>query len=153
MRVKLLRGKEAADVLLVYPSTLREYWEAIEAIERRAAAGWAEPRSAAAAYVVTTSALRHRWGLPDMAASGPSAHGGRGGGVRTARRQGWPGRGPGRAARRRRGDNRRAAGHRDGPRAARDRAHARHGPRAPRPDARVAGGRGSPALRLRDAAR
>ena len=70
MRVKLLRGKEAADVLLVYPSTLSEYWEAIEAIERRAAAGWAEPRSAAAAYVVTTSALRHRWGLPDMAASG-----------------------------------------------------------------------------------
>ena len=70
MRVKLLRGKDAAGVLLVYPSTLSEYWEAIEVIDRRAAAGSAGPTPADAAYVVTTSALRHRWGLPDLAATG-----------------------------------------------------------------------------------
>ena len=70
MRVKLLRGKDAAGVLLVYPSTLSEYWEAIEAIDRRAAAGSAGSRSADAAYVVTTSALRHRWGLAGLAATG-----------------------------------------------------------------------------------
>ena len=70
MRVKLLRGKDVAGVLLVYPSTLSEYGEAIEAIDRRAAAGSAGPGSTDAAYVVTTSALRDRWGLPDLAASG-----------------------------------------------------------------------------------
>ena len=70
MRVKLLRGKDAAGVLLVYPSTLGEYGEAIEAIGRRAAAGSAGPRSADAAYIVTTAAQRDRWGLPDLAASG-----------------------------------------------------------------------------------
>ena len=70
MRVKLLRGKDAAGVLLVYPSTLGEYGEAIEAIGRRAASGSAGPRSADAAYIVTTAAQRDRWGLPDLAASG-----------------------------------------------------------------------------------
>ncbi len=72
MRVKLLRGRDAAGVLLVYPSTLSEYWEAVEVIDRRAAAGSAGPTPADAAYVVTTSALRHRWGLPDLAATGPA---------------------------------------------------------------------------------
>ncbi len=72
MRVKLLRERDAAGVLLVYPSTLSEYWEAIEVIDRRAAAGSAGPTPADAAYVVTTSALRHRWGLPDLAATGPA---------------------------------------------------------------------------------
>ena len=70
MRVKLLRGRDAADVLLVYPSTLSEYWEAIEVVDRRVAAGSAGRWSADAAYVVTTAALRHRWGLADLAASG-----------------------------------------------------------------------------------
>ena len=56
MRVKLLRGKDAAGVLLVYPSTLGEYGEAIEAIGRRVASGSAGPRSADAAYIVTTAA-------------------------------------------------------------------------------------------------
>ena len=70
MRVKLLLGNDAAGVLLVYPPTLGEYGEAIEAIGRRAAAGSAGPRSADAAYIVTTAAQRDRWGLPDPAASG-----------------------------------------------------------------------------------
>ena len=113
MRVKLLRRKDAAGVLLVYPSTLGEYGEAIEAIGRRAASGSAGPRSADAAYIVTTATQRDRWGLPDLAASGRApmvdeaeAFGLLAGGGR-------PGLGPGRAARRPRRDGRRAVGHED----------------------------------------
>ena len=65
MRVKLLRGKDAAGVLLVYPSTLGEYGEAIEAIGRRAASGLAGPRSGGSPAVSAGSA---DWLSPEPAA-------------------------------------------------------------------------------------
>ncbi len=94
MRVKLLREEDGASLLLVYPSTLSEYGEELEALRCPAATagssgptpGEAGRRPAHAACVVTTAAQRERWDLPDLAASGraPMVDGGRGRGVRTA---------------------------------------------------------------------
>ena len=78
MRVRQLRGEgDDGTVRLVYPSTIDEYWKAIEALESPAA-----PRRTVVrkhgdrnggrhgpCYVVTTAAQRDRWGLPDLGAS------------------------------------------------------------------------------------
>ena len=64
-------------MLLVYPSTIDEYWEAIDALDRPAAPtadGGPDPRSErrpghGPCYVVTTAGQRDRWGLPDLGAS------------------------------------------------------------------------------------
>ena len=78
MRVKLVLLKDDSTVLLVYPSTLDEYGEALETLAHPArAAGSSGPdpalagrRPAHGCYVVTTEELRHRWGLPDLSADG-----------------------------------------------------------------------------------
>ena len=78
MRVKLLRGEDDATVLLVYPSTIDEYGQALDTLGRPAhAAGNRGPdvsragRSPAdGSCVVTTAEQRARWDLPDLAASG-----------------------------------------------------------------------------------
>ena len=64
-------------VLLVYPSTIDEYGEALEALGRRAraagdgpAAGGPERGPGPGSWVVTTEEQRRRWDLPDLAASG-----------------------------------------------------------------------------------
>ena len=79
MRVRQLRGEgDDSAVRLVYPSTIDEYREAIDALERPAApaadAGPAERQSErrpghGRCYVVTTAEQRDRWGLPDLRAS------------------------------------------------------------------------------------
>ena len=76
MRTKLLRGKDEVTVQLVYPSTLDEYRQALDALGGSlppAANGDSPPAScqaAHAAYVVTTAHQRHLWALPDLAVSG-----------------------------------------------------------------------------------
>ena len=78
MRVKLVLLKDDSTVLLVYPSTLDQYGEALETLARPArAAGSSGPdpapagrRPAHGCYVVTTAEQRHRWGLPDLSADG-----------------------------------------------------------------------------------
>ena len=162
MALKLLRGEDGASVLLVYPSTLKE------STARRSKRSTVRPpwrrrrscRGPGGTEACTRGLRRHHRGAARPVGSArlggrrPSAHGGRGGGVRTARRRGQPGRGRGRTARRPfRGRGGRAAGHRDWRRGARRPARTSRAPRPPRPDARVAGGRWSPVLRLRDAAR
>ena len=78
MRVRQLRGEGDGAVLLVYPSTIDEYWKAIDALERPAAPtadGGPEARRSerrpgpGPCHVVTTAAQRDRWGLPDLAHS------------------------------------------------------------------------------------
>ena len=76
MRVKELRGRGGAGVLLVYPKTLDEYCEAIEAPGGSATVGngGPVPEQAGAGpphgpFVVTTAEQRDRWDLPDLAAS------------------------------------------------------------------------------------
>ena len=78
MRVRLVRRKDDSTVLLVYPSTLDEYGEALETLAhpaRPAGSSGPDPalagrRPAHGCYVVTTEELRHRWGLPDLSAHG-----------------------------------------------------------------------------------
>ena len=75
MRVKLVRRKDDSTVLLVYPSTLDEYGEALETLARpgrkqRSGSGPGWTRPAHGCYVVTTEELWHRWGLPDLSADG-----------------------------------------------------------------------------------
>ena len=78
MRVRKLRGEDDGAVLLVYPSTIVEYWEAIDALERPAApaanggseASRSERRPEhAPCYLVTTAEQRYRWGLSHLGAS------------------------------------------------------------------------------------
>ena len=76
MRVKELRGRDGAGVLLVYPKTLDEYREEIEAPGGSATVrnGGPAPKQAGAGpphgpFVVTTAEQRDRWDLPDLAAS------------------------------------------------------------------------------------
>ena len=79
MRVRQLRGEgDDSAVRLVYPSTIDEYREAIDALKRPAApaadGGPAERRSERGpghgrCYVVTTAEQRDRWGLADLGAS------------------------------------------------------------------------------------
>ena len=79
MRVRQLRGEgDDGTVLLVYPSTIDEYWEAIDALERPATPtvdGGSEARRSerrpgpGPCHVVTTAEQRDRWGLPDLGAS------------------------------------------------------------------------------------
>lgn len=76
MRTKLLQGTDAVTVQLVYPSTLDEYRQALDALGGSLpAAGNGDPpspgcRPGHAAYVVTTPQQRHLWDLPDLAVSG-----------------------------------------------------------------------------------
>ena len=79
MHVKLLRRVDASTVLLVYPSTLGEYRQALDRLGRRTrpAAGHdssdpdrAECRPEHDCFVVTTAEQRHRWGLSDLSACG-----------------------------------------------------------------------------------
>ena len=78
MRVKQLRGDDDATVLLVYPATIDEYTQALDALGRAAgAAGDGGPGvgptaggPARSCCVVTTAEQRARWDLPDLAASG-----------------------------------------------------------------------------------
>ena len=76
--MRQLRGEGDGAVLLVYPSTIDEYWKAIDALERPAAPtadGGPEARRSerrpgpGPCHVVTTAAQRDRWGLPDLGAS------------------------------------------------------------------------------------
>ena len=79
MRVRQLRGEgDDGTVLLVHPSTIDEYWKAIDALESPAAPtanGGSEARRSerrpghGPCYVVTTAAQRDRWGLADLGAS------------------------------------------------------------------------------------
>ena len=78
MRVKLLRGDDDATVLLVYPATIDEYTQALDALGRAAGAagdgglgvGQAAGGVARSCCVATTAEQRVRWDLPDLAASG-----------------------------------------------------------------------------------
>ena len=78
MRMKLLRGDDDATVLLVYPATIDEYTQALDALGRAAGAagdggpgvGQAAGGPARSCCVVTTAEQRARWDLPDLAASG-----------------------------------------------------------------------------------
>ena len=78
MRVKLLRDKGESTVLLLYPSTIEEYVQALDTVGGRARvagsgdtdAGGAVRRPGYGSYVVTTADQRERWALPDRAASG-----------------------------------------------------------------------------------
>ena len=78
MRTKLLRCRNDVKVQLVYPSTLEEYRQVLDALggasaavasgESDSVAAGSRPRNAA--YVVTTAQQRHLWGLPDLTVSG-----------------------------------------------------------------------------------
>ena len=78
MRTKLLRGREDVTVQLVYPSTLDEYRQALDALGGSLPASGngqldsprAGCQSAHAAYLVTTARQRHLWALPDLTTSG-----------------------------------------------------------------------------------
>ena len=78
MRVKVLRQEDDNTVRLVYPSTLREYREAIEPLGRPARAAGnghfdadqARSGPAGRSFVVTTAEQRHLWELPDLTATG-----------------------------------------------------------------------------------
>ena len=78
MRTKLLRGRDEVTVQLVYPSTLDEYRQALDALRGSVPAAGnvdldsppAGCRPGHAAYVVTTAQQRHLWSLPDLAVSG-----------------------------------------------------------------------------------
>ena len=71
MRTKLLRCRDDVTVQLVYPSTLEEYRQVLDALggasaavasgESDSVAAGSRPRSAA--YVITTAQQRHLWGL------------------------------------------------------------------------------------------
>ena len=65
MRVKLLREKDESTVLLVYPSTIDEYRQALDTL-----GGRARESGNGGSYVVTTAEQRARWALPDLAATG-----------------------------------------------------------------------------------
>lgn len=77
VRTKLLR-KGDTTVLLVYPSTVAEYRQSLDALGEAGLAGGnggtdSVPPAATpghAAFVVTTAGHRHLWALPDLAASG-----------------------------------------------------------------------------------
>ena len=75
MRTKLLRGRDEVTVQLVYPSTLDEYRQALDALGGSLpAAGNGDSPAAVcqpghAAYLVTTARQRHLWALPDLAVS------------------------------------------------------------------------------------
>ena len=78
MRTKLLWSREGVTVQLVYPSTLEEYREVLDAlggagtavVNGELASVPAESEAAKAAYVVTTAQQRHLWDLPDLTVSG-----------------------------------------------------------------------------------
>ena len=76
MRTKLLRGRDEVTVQFVYPSTLDEYRQALDAFggSLPAAGNGDSPlagcRPGHAAYVVTTAQQRHLWDLPDLTVSG-----------------------------------------------------------------------------------
>ena len=76
MRAKLLGGRGDVTVQLVYPSTLAEYHQALDALGGSVlSVGNGDPVPAKytpghAAYVVTTAQQRHLWDLPDLAVSG-----------------------------------------------------------------------------------
>ena len=78
MRMKQLRGDDDATVLLVYPATIDEYTQALDAVGRAAGAagdggpgvGQAAGGPARSCCVVTTAEQRARWDLADLAASG-----------------------------------------------------------------------------------
>ncbi len=77
MRTKLLRGRDEVTIQLVYPSTLDEYRQALDALAGSVAAANGERNSPPAvrkprhaAYVVTTAQQRHLWALPDLTVSG-----------------------------------------------------------------------------------
>ena len=75
MRVKLLRGGDEATVLLVYPATINEYGQALDALGRAGGeggpgAGRADVRPASGACVVSTAEQGARWDLPDLVATG-----------------------------------------------------------------------------------
>ena len=78
MRTRLLRGREAVTVQLVYPSALEEYRQVLDVLGgcvpvagnggAASVPQWLEAGDAA--YVVTTAQQRQLWGLPDLAVSG-----------------------------------------------------------------------------------
>ena len=78
MRTKLLRCRADVTVQLVYPSTLDEYRQVLDALGGASPpVATGEPDSVPAgsrpgngAYVVTTAQQRHLWGLPDLTVSG-----------------------------------------------------------------------------------
>ncbi len=78
MRTKLLRCRDDVTVQLVYPSTLEEYRQVLDAVGGTApAVANGESDSVAAAsrpgnagYVVTAAQQRHLWGLADLTVSG-----------------------------------------------------------------------------------
>ena len=82
MRTKLLRGAGDTTVLLVYPSTVGDYRQALRTLSGSATeteTGVESARAvscpARAAYVATTAQQRHLWDLPDLAVSGrPVVH-------------------------------------------------------------------------------
>ena len=78
MRAKLLKGEQGTMVLLVYPSSAKEYRRAFNILGGSApVAGKADTdpapagsRPARAAYVVTAATQLHLWDLPDLALFG-----------------------------------------------------------------------------------
>ena len=78
MRMKVFQASGERRFLLVYPSTLEHYRQAFRAPDRPAERGAnrapapspERSRSAQACYVVTTSAKRRQWGLPDFTGAG-----------------------------------------------------------------------------------
>ena len=78
MRTRLLRGKEAVTVQLVYPSALDEYRQVLDVLggclpvagNGGVASVSTGSKPGHAAYVVTTAQQRQLWGLPDLAVSG-----------------------------------------------------------------------------------
>ena len=76
MRTKLLQGRDDVTVQLVYPSTLDEYRQALDALggSLPAAGNGDSPpagcRPGHGAYVVTTAQQRDLWALPGLTASG-----------------------------------------------------------------------------------
>ena len=78
MRMKVFQASGERRFLLVYPSTLEHYRQAFRVLDRSAERGANRApapcpetsRSVQACYVVTTSAQRRRWGLPDFTGPG-----------------------------------------------------------------------------------
>ena len=68
MRVKFLGREGARKVLLVYPTTLHEYGQALDALGHDPARAARRPEHGR--YVVTTEEQRRLWGLPDLWAAG-----------------------------------------------------------------------------------
>ena len=96
MRVKVLGREDAKQVLLVYPTTLEEYREALEMLGRaaRPGAGHGPARGARGPehgrYVVTTEEQRYRWGLPNLSAGAGMRRGGAARGARPDAGRGVP---------------------------------------------------------------